>query len=414
MHCETCGNKLDNNAQFCPECGTKIEKKNIDNKTINTNNSIKSGLKTASIVLGILGIVVSLTLLFSIPGFIMSLIGVILGICATKKVKNILGIVLSSVGLFISIVSTILSIFVFSYLFNFLETNLDDFIPGDYQEEVSKNKYDFSSIDLDVLYKNGIPIENVLNTVDNAILKELYPETDEMRKEIDEILEEYYNLYEDYYGYTKEEFLNAVGFYSEEDFINYIKLNYRRNKYVIDYLKNKITEEEIHTYYGENVFGDINSKHILVKVSEEDFTDAEARKIANEIINKLDSGSTWEDVIKMYKDKIISEELGYKSFDADLEYAYVNECRLLEVGKYSSIPVKTSYGYHIIYKIDQKNRPSLEEVKEKLIEDLINLKIENNNKIYFEVLINLREEAGFSFENTFYESQYEEYIENNS
>jgi len=103
MFCENCGNKLADNALFCPECGTKIEKKNIDSKMVNTNNNsnIKSGLKTASIVLGVLGIVGGLTVIFSIPGFIMSLIGLILGICATKKVKNILGIVLSSVGLFI-------------------------------------------------------------------------------------------------------------------------------------------------------------------------------------------------------------------------------------------------------------------------------------------------------------------------
>lgn len=416
MFCENCGNKLDNNALFCPECGTKIEKKNIDSKMVNTNNNsnIKSGLKTASIVLGVLGIVGSLTVIFSMPGFIMSLIGLILGICATKKVKNILGIVLSSVGLFISIVTTILSIFVFSYLFDFLETNMDDFIPGDYQEEASKNKYDFSSIDLDVLYENGIPIEKVLDKVDKIILDKKYPETDDMKKETDKLLEDYYNMNEQYYGYTKDEFLKAIGYNNEKDFIDYLKLQYRRNKYIEDYLKNKITDDEIETYYGENVFGDVNSKHILVMVSEDNYSDKEAKKIANEIIKKLNSGSTWEEVINKYKDKIITEELGYKSYDSNLESAYLDECKSLEVGEYSKVPVKTSYGYHIVYKTDQKERPSLEEAKDKIIDAILNRKLQNNEKLYFEILINLREEAGFSFENTSYEYQYEQYIKNNS
>lgn len=414
MFCENCGNKLADNALFCPECGVKVEKRNIENKPVNTNNNVKSGLKTASIVLGVLGIVGALTLIFSIPGFIMSLIGLILGICSTKKVKNVLGIVLSSVGLCISIVAIFLSIVLFRSMTDFFEMVIDESISSDYQNEVSKNKYDFSSIDLDVLYENKIPIEKVLDKVDKIILDKKYPETDEIEKEIDELLEEYYNTYSQYYGYTKDEILKVLGFNTEKDFTDYLKLNYRRNKYVEDYLRNKITDDEIETYYEESVFGDINSKHILVMVSEDYFSDKDAKKLANEIIKKLNSGSTWEEVINKYKDKIISEELGYKSYDANLEYAYLNECRSLEVGKYSTIPVKTSYGYHIIYKIDQKERPSLEEVKDKIINAIVNRKLQNNEKMYAKLLIDLRKESGFSFGNTSYEYQYEQYIENNS
>lgn len=416
MYCEKCGSKLANNALFCNECGAKVEKKDNDIKPVNKNNKSnnKNGLKTASIVLGILGIVGGITILFSIPGFILSVIGLILGICATKKGKNILGIVLNSVGLFISIVATILSVFVFKYAFDYLKINIDEYIPEINQNETSKNKYDFSNIDLTVLYENAIPIDIVLNKVDDVILKKLYPENEDMNNEVNKTAENYYNMYEGYYGYTKEEFLKAVGFYSEKDFIDYLKLDYRRNKYILKYVEERLTDDEIETYYGENVFGDINSKHILVKVSEEDFSDAEARKIANEIIDKLNHGSSWEEVINKYKDKIISEELGYKAFNADLESAYLDECRILEVGTYSKIPVKTSYGYHIIYKIDQKERPTLEEVKDVLIEELVNSKLQNNKTLFYKALIHLREEAGFSFENTFYESQYEKYIENNS
>lgn len=37
----------------------------------------------------------------------------------------------------------------------------------------------------------------------------------------------------------------------------------------------------------------------------------------------------------------------------------------LENNSYTKEPVQTSYGYHVIYRIDQKEKPALKDVKKK-------------------------------------------------
>lgn len=98
MYCSNCGTKNDGN-NYCVKCGNKLEFNN-NNVVIEEGKS----LKTASIVLGILGIIGSVLIIFSPISFVLSLIGLILGIVATKKIRNVSGIVLSSIGLFLSLI----------------------------------------------------------------------------------------------------------------------------------------------------------------------------------------------------------------------------------------------------------------------------------------------------------------------
>ena len=42
----------------------------------------------------------------------------------------------------------------------------------------------------------------------------------------------------------------------------------------------------------------------------------------------------------------------------------------LKDGEYSKEPVKTSYGYHIVYRIDQKEKPALEDIKDQIKEEI--------------------------------------------
>ena len=148
----------------------------------------------------------------------------------------------------------------------------------------------------------------------------------------------------------------------------------------------------------------------IAKDGEEGLSDEEAKKLANEIIKKLDKGTSWDDVIKEYKDKIINEDLGYNAFNASLESAYLKECKNLKVGSYSKTPVLTSYGYHIVYKIDQKDKPKLKDVKDDIKDVLANKKKESDEKLYYKALINMREEAKLEFTDTKLGDEYQKYI----
>ena len=254
-------------------------------------------------------------------------------------------------------------------------------------------------------------INILLNKVDEKILNELYPEDDEMITEVKKNADYYYNMYESYYGYTKEEFLSNYGYKEEADFLESLKLDYRRNEYYDDYAEDLVTEEQINKYYKDEVYGDVDSKHILVQIKEDGgLSDEEAKKLAKEIIDKLNGGTSWDDVITEYKDKIISEELGYNAFNASLESSYLEECKNLEVGKYSKSPVLTSYGYHIVYKIAQKDTPKLDEVKDDIVEILADEEKEKDENLYYKALIAMREDAKLEFTDTVFEDAYKNYL----
>lgn len=259
--------------------------------------------------------------------------------------------------------------------------------------------------------KKYYPISYVLESVDAQILNKKYKLTDEQENEINDqvdlILGQYSN-----YGYTEEQFLEENGFEDKDDFVNYMKLDYRRNLYCIDYFKTLISEEDIKNYYEDNdIYGKISTKHILVEISD-DVEDAEALKVANEIISKLNNGTSFDDVVAEYSDSVVSEEVEFDSFDeSSLEETYVEASKSLEKDAYTNEPVKTSYGYHIIYCIDKEENPTFEQAENDIIEKLGEDLEEEDQYIRYKALIKLREDDNLKFKDSKFEKEYEEYCD---
>lgn len=274
---------------------------------------------------------------------------------------------------------------------------------------------DGMTLTADELYedmKDIYSVSSLLDKLDTKILTDKYPDTDEMDDEVTSQAENYYKAYEQYYKMSKEDFLKQNGFNTEKKFLEYLKLNNRRTKYVKEYTENEVTDKEIDKYYEDEVYGDINTKHMLVKVdsSASDDDKKEAENLAKEIISKLDEGKTFDEVKEEYKDKITYEELGYKSYNAALEEAYKNEMKNLKDGEYSKEPIKTSYGYHIVYRIDQKEKPALEDIKDQIKEEIADEKISNDKNLYYVVLDKMRENANLKFEDTVLKDKYDNYM----
>ena len=274
---------------------------------------------------------------------------------------------------------------------------------------------DGMTLTADELYedmKDIYSVSSLLDKLDTKILTDKYPDTDEMDDEVTSQAENYYKAYEQYYKMSKEDFLKQNGFNTEKKFLEYLKLNNRRTKYVKEYTEKEVTDKEIDKYYEDEVYGDINTKHMLVKVdsSASDDDKKEAENLAKEIISKLDEGKTFDEVKEEYKDKITYEELGYKSYNAALEEAYKNEMKNLKDGEYSKEPVKTSYGYHIVYRIDQKEKPALEDIKDQIKEEIADEKISNDKNLYYVALDKMRENANLKFEDTVLKDKYDNYM----
>ena len=284
------------------------------------------------------------------------------------------------------------------------------------QPVVKVNKKTYTANDLYEDMKSYYSVSLLLDKIDNDLLTKMYPEDDTMTSKVKSNAEYYFNTYKQYYNYTQEQFLEKNGFSSYDAFLDYLRLDYRRNKYLEDYIKKNLTEDEIKKYYDENVFGDINTQHILVEVksdSDKDdskkLSDEDAKKLAEEIITKLNDGTSWEQIQKDYKDKVTYEDLSYQSWDASLEESFMTALKKMDNNSYSEEPVKTSYGYHVIHRLDQKKKPTLKKSKDKIISNLISDKKSADSNLLYKSLISLRKEKNINFSDTDMKAKYESY-----
>ena len=258
--------------------------------------------------------------------------------------------------------------------------------------------------------KDKFSVSYLIDYIDDAILAKKYEEDDEMKEAVEKTANDYISYYSQM-GYDEDTFLSQSGFKNKEDFLNYLKIDYRRKKYYEDKRKEKVTEDDINKYYEDKVYGDINTQHLLVKVSD-DVTDEDAKKKAQEIIDKLEEGKTWDEVKEEYKDDATFEDLKYVAFNSNYESAFKDALVALKDNSYTKEPVKTNYGYHVIYRLDQKNKAKLEDVKDTIIDSIIDEMDKNDSKLYNKTLIQMRKDAKLDFKDTVMEKKYNEYISN--
>ena len=250
----------------------------------------------------------------------------------------------------------------------------------------------------DELKKQGGGV-TLANMVDEFVVnKEI--KTDEDAKSYAETqINTYKESYKNY-GMNFDDALKNAGYKDENAFKEVLILEYKKKKVAEDYVKDKITNDDINEYYENSVYGDIEAKHILIspdvddKATDEEKEAAEekAKKEAEKIIKKLDKGEDFEELAKKN-----SDDKGTASNGGKLTVTYgsvVDEfwegTNELKDGEYSKEPVKSEYGYHIIYRIKQKAKPKLKKVKDDIIEKLVAERLENDNTLQTTALVELR------------------------
>ena len=252
----------------------------------------------------------------------------------------------------------------------------------------------------------------VLDQTQNKILEKKYKLNDEQKKEVEDSAESIISRYI-LYGYTEDKFFEENGFTNKKDFITYLESNYRKNLCLKDYLKSVVPHEKVEEYYNNNdIYGNIDTNHILVQVSN-DVSDEQALDTAKDIIKKLNSGTSFNDVAKEYSDKIYSgepENVIFNSLNADqLAESYVKASKKLEVGKYTKEPVKTDYGYHIIYCVSKADKPTIEKIEDDIIEKLADELNINTQYASLKSLIELGKEYKIKFADKKLQEKYDEY-----
>jgi parvulin-like peptidyl-prolyl isomerase len=143
----------------------------------------------------------------------------------------------------------------------------------------------------------------LIDMIDKTILDKKYKTTNAMKENVQSTVDYYKEqLGDNFSSYIKSQ----LGLNSEEELFNYLLLDYKRNEATKDYLADTITDKEINDYYAAETVGDIKASHILIKpettdsMTDEQVTAAEnkAKKEAEDIITKLNSGEKFSDLLK--------------------------------------------------------------------------------------------------------------------
>ena len=267
---------------------------------------------------------------------------------------------------------------------------------------VTFNEGGISSEELYKSLKKSYGAEKLMNLIDTKLLGEKY-KTDasekayvnqavKTAKESAKKLNADFDLYLQYY----------YGLSSESEFRDYLSLSYKRNLWVQDYAEEEVTEKQIQQYYDEEVVGDIEASHILITVNtkenatEEEKKEAEQKAYdkAKEVIEKLKKGEDFSKLAKEYsKDSTTSDKGGSlgKINTGDYADEVFETLKNLKDGSYSTSPVKSSNGYHILYRKSQDKKPELNDELTEKIKTTIGSEIAKESGFSVKALKALRE-----------------------
>jgi foldase protein PrsA len=286
---------------------------------------------------------------------------------------------------------------------------------------LTKSEYKITVDDLYQTLKEKYAANYIIQEIDREILNSEY-KTDSEAKDY---VENQVKIYKMMYNNSDDELLEAIqgaGYRDLNEFKDALLISYKRKLATKDYEKTLIKDSEVQKYYDEKVYGDITISHILIKLDITDTMTDEEKTEANkkvdekikEIYEKLDAGEKFADVAKEYSEDTATKKDGGKigtfskqemidKFNEEFEEAATN----LKVGSYTKKTVVSSYGYHIIYKDEQKDKPALEEVKDTIIDKLADDLLEDDTKAQYKAMIKLREDYGLEFNDDEISRQYD-------
>lgn len=271
--------------------------------------------------------------------------------------------------------------------------------------EVGNHKFTADDLYKALKEKNGN--EALFKMVDLAILKDKYPnEEDNAKKFQDEQKESVFASYQEYWGYTKEQFLEANGFSSEEEFEKELNSQYYYQKYYDDYVSSTITEKELNKFYKDSVFGD-KSIYLFSAVDENkgDLEDIQKRlkekKSFTSIKDKFTNVNAYSyDVVKFNDTDTFNQNI-------------LNHVASTSKESDSGIFNDDSYGNVLIYVVSENEKPSLDEVKDSVRSTIVKNKQNSDEKLYYQAFIHLREDNNLNILDTelkdFYDTSIKQY-----
>lgn len=215
--------------------------------------------------------------------------------------------------------------------------------------------------------------------------------------------------------------LKAYGYESVEQYMELIQNDYMKQQVVENFVKANFTDKEIDAYYKDEIFGELTVKHILITPDvTDDMTDDEksaaekaALDKAKKLIADIKGGTDFEKVAKENSDDEGSAANGGLVADFaknTVVEPFWNASYKLKDGEMTSEPVKSTYGYHIILRVSQKEKPAKEDVLDTIKDELYNEAHEKDTDLFTKSWVQIRKKYNLDIVDSEIKKEYNESV----
>mgnify|MGYP000034945885 FL=1 len=260
----------------------------------------------------------------------------------------------------------------------------------------------------------------LVNMIDTFITNQEITDSKEAEEYAASLIKQYKLSYKQN-GADFEAALISNGYANEDEFKKVIATDYKKSEIAKKYIKADITDDELKDYYDNHISDELSVKHILIapevsdNATDEEKTNAEnaALEKAKNLIEQLNNGADFDTLAKENSSDDATKDNG-GVINNVVKEGYVTEfwnaAYALENGKYTTEPVKTQYGYHIIYKVSHTEKKSLDEMKDTLYNKIVSEKISNDSSLEQKTWVKIREKYNLAINDSTIDSTYKSSI----
>ena len=281
---------------------------------------------------------------------------------------------------------------------------------------------DFTSNELYDALKDKYGTSVLINLVDSYIANKELEDNEDANVYADSMISQYKLQYEQY-GMDFNQALSSAGYSSIDAFKEVLISDYKMNEVTKNYLKDTVTDKEIKKYYDEKISEELDVKHILiipdVKEGATDDEKKEAEDVAYnktvDLINMLNQGADFEQLAKDNSQDTASAANGGVINNVTKEgyvTEFYNAAYALEEGKYTTTPVKSEYGYHIIYLVKKNEKESIDNLKDTIKDSIVTEKLKNDQNLQMATWDKIRSKYNLKINDTNLKNTYKSTIQN--
>ena len=281
---------------------------------------------------------------------------------------------------------------------------------------------DGETITADDLYsqmKSRVGFGLFIEKIDNYIVNSKIEMDDDVLNYADNQMEQL-KMQLEQQGEDFDTLITAWGFEDEDALYDYFTNERKRTILVNNYIRDNLTENEMKAYYENEIDGEMTVKHILIQPdydtaeTNEDFerADDEAMSKAEDLIERLNDGEDFDELAMEYSDDEGTADAGglFGNFTKNqVVPEFWDASVALEDGEFSQNPVRSQYGYHIILRVEQSEKPDYEDVLDLIKDELLEEKRQTVENLEEKMMLEIRDEFNIVINDREIAREYEEY-----